>query len=143
MATMNELIVNQDSLSNVCDTIEIYQNELDQNITHLTSGLEEEWNHINAQGDDQSLNSCDVDRENTFTLVTQLEYQLLKMQNRVTSMNNQYAQATNVDSGSSNANNTIPQIVDILDHFQSSIDHLSSSSKNLQKEVSKIKSEFF
>ena len=140
---MNELIVNQDALSNACDTIETYLNELDLNITHLTNGLDEEWNHINAQDDeDSSLNSCDVDRENTFTLVTQLEYQLLKMQSRVNAMNEQYnSQSNSMDN--TNPNHTIPQIVNILEHFQNSIDYLSTTSKNLQKEVNKIKNDMF
>ena len=136
---MNELIMNQDTLSNICDSIETYQNELDMNINQLTNGLEAEWEQINKQEGCQVLSGCDKDRENTFTLVTQLEYQLLKMQSNVQSLSTKYKQHSDEEESKNDSNNTIPQIVNILEHFQNSIDYLTATSKNLQKEVNKIK----
>lgn len=54
-------------------------------MNHLTASLDQEWARISSQGDENSFNNSvtasDRDREHTFSLVTQLEMQLLKVSN--------------------------------------------------------------
>mgnify|MGYP003385832011 CR=1 FL=1 len=150
MATMNELIINQDQLSTICDTIDTYQGELDADITSLTSGLEDEWARISAEEEENAgaqTSNSDLNRENTFSLVTQLETQLLKMQGRVDSLSAQYRSEfnpqTQTPGAGVDANSTIPQIIGIISHYQENMEYLQKSARGLQQQVGKLKADLY